>query len=78
MAIFITNRLSTFAKVTASAVNAAIGEIQAALNRMGVLRSKVPSPNSDYFRFDKENLKLYLETIEGETYELTGVAFTEV
>ena len=71
MAILIKNRLSSLAQVTASAVNAALGEVQAIFNRIGVVRYTVPEPNSDYFRFDKDAGKLYLVTIEGDELEVT-------
>lgn len=53
-----------------SSINASIGEIQAVLNKTGIVRGAVSNPKADYFRFNESTGKLYLQTIEGETKEV--------
>lgn len=69
--INLTNRLSARNPVTPGGVNAIVSEIQAVLNRIGIVRYSISDPKTDYFRFDNDTKSLYLETIEGETYEVT-------
>lgn len=65
------NRLSPSKSVTPDGVNSAIGEIQAVLNKIGVLRGEQVNAQSDYFVFDKGSTSLYLVTIEGERIPVT-------
>jgi hypothetical protein len=71
------NRISQVANVISSIsmINASLDEIESMFNRIAVSRSAFSEPVADYFRFDPANGKLYLDTIEGKTYE---IAVTEI
>ena len=68
------NRISTTQRqgiATPSQVNASIDEVEAMFNKIAVSRGKFVEPVADYFRFDASENKLYLDTIEGKTFEVT-------
>ena len=71
--ITLKNKISGLGAVSSGAVNVALSEIQALFNSIGVTRSFVSDPMSDYFVFDNAAKKLYLVTIEGEQIEIATV-----
>lgn len=75
MAITLRNRMKTLGSTTGveASVNAALDEIEAVFNRVGVVRGNVRNATADYFRTDGTNL--YLETSDGRTF---SISMTEV
>lgn len=75
MATTLRNRMKTLGATsdTEMSINAALDEIEAVFNRVGVVRGRVRNPTADYFRLDGSSL--YLETSDGKTF---SIAITEV